>query len=267
MRLSCYLCLSFAYLSWGTQPAPPGELEHLPNAPKAGGKGESVAGSSSISRTSRNVLPGEPPWLPPSFFIHENSISLGAGCQRQPLKRGVLRPPLLRAGPHLSGQQRAVPGQFLTRVQGRWPYSARVHTSAEVPHRQTGWQPWPHIPEPEHTENQISHPPEVTCSHHCPRSGAVMPWDCIPKQTPVTLGKGAQAGTPLVLPALPHMERGAHSSVSQTLQRQLHTPPPLSQQEHKGRRGLLIPSCSAFPAICAALGIRKNLPFAVPADS
>lgn len=105
LRLSCYLCLSFACFSWGPPPALPGEPEHLPSAPQAGWKGGSVAGSSSISRTSRNVLPGEPPWLPPSFFIHENSISLGAGCQRQPLKRGVLRPPLPRAGPLPSGQQ------------------------------------------------------------------------------------------------------------------------------------------------------------------
>lgn len=126
----------FRLLILGLTASPPGELEHLPNAPKAGWKGGSVAGSSSISRTSRNVLPGEPPWLPPSFFIHENSISLGAGCQRQPLKRGVQWPPFPRTGPRPSGQQRAVPGQFLTRVQGRWPHSACVHTPAGVPRRQ-----------------------------------------------------------------------------------------------------------------------------------
>lgn len=131
----------FCLLLPGHTASPPGELENLPDAPKAGWKGGSVAGSSSISRTSRNVLPGEPPWLPPSFFIHENSISLGAGCQRQPLKRGVLWPPLPRAGPRPSGQPRAVPGQFLTRLQGRRPHSADVHTPPGVPHKQTAWQP------------------------------------------------------------------------------------------------------------------------------
>lgn len=75
------------------------------------------------------------------------------------------------------------------------------------------------------------------------------------------LGKGAQAGTPLVLPA-PPTQPEVLTAQSNPLQLTATTPPSLSQQEHKGRRGLLIPPCSAFPAVCASLGIGNNLPFA-----
>lgn len=79
----------------------------------------------------------------------------------------------------------------------------------------------------------------------------------------MTLVKGAQAGTPLVLPAPhTHSERCSQPGLTNPPLATASTPPSLSQQEHKGRRGLLIPSCSASPAVCASLGIRNNLPFA-----
>lgn len=235
----------FRLLIPGLTASPPGELEHLPNAPKAGWKG----GRSSISRTSRNVLPGEPSWLPPSFFIHENSISLGAGCQQQALQREVLWP------------TESCPGVVPDSGTGEVATLSSVHTPAGVPHQQpelaqAGLVALATHPGARAHQTQTSHPLEVTLSHHCSRSGTVMFRDGIPKQSPVTWARQRP-------PAPPHTARGTHSPVLQALQRQLQTPPPISQREHKGRKGLLIPSCSAFPAVCATLRIGNNLPFAV----
>lgn len=91
-----------------------------------------------------------------------------------------------------------------------------------------------------------------------------MPRDRTPGRPPMTLGKDAQSGIPPVLPAPPppRSERCSQPGLTNPPQATASTPPSLSQQEHKGRRGLLIPSCSAFPAICASFGIGNNLPFA-----
>lgn len=59
----CYLCLSFAYLSWDRwkHGQPPQRARTPPKLSEGRLEMGSVAGSSSISRASRNVLPGELP--------------------------------------------------------------------------------------------------------------------------------------------------------------------------------------------------------------
>lgn len=61
--LSCYLCLPFAPSSCSRwkHSQPPESQDTSQTLPRQAGNAGALAGSSSISRASRNVLPGEPP--------------------------------------------------------------------------------------------------------------------------------------------------------------------------------------------------------------
>lgn len=185
--------------------------------------------------------------LPPSFFIHENSISLGAGQPEASSEvRCAVAPPLLKTCPHSSGQQTAAPGPFPTSgVQGRWPQSECVRTPAGIPvgrphHSARAGMGRTGIPS--HTPRRcqstpkapISHPLDVMCFHHCSRLGPAMPR--ITSQVDHRdSGQGCTGRDPTVLPAPPHTARGAHGLVSQTLRRQLLVHPlPSPSKDTKG---------------------------------
>lgn len=114
--LSCYLCLPFASSSCGRwkHSQPPESRDTSQTLLRQAGNAEHWPGAAAFPGRAGMCSQGSRPALPPSFFIHENSISLGAGQPETYSEVGVPRPPFRQACSHTSGQQTAAPGQFLT---------------------------------------------------------------------------------------------------------------------------------------------------------
>lgn len=114
--LSCYLCLPFASSSCGRwkRSQPPESRDTSQTLLGQAGNAEHWPGAAAFPGRAGMCSQGSRPALPPSFFIHENSISLGAGQPETSSEVGVPWPPFRQACPHTSGQQTAAPGQFLT---------------------------------------------------------------------------------------------------------------------------------------------------------
>lgn len=211
--LSCYLCLSFASSSQGgwkcsCPPREPGHPRTLPR--QAGNAGASPAAAAAFPGRAGMCSQGSRPELPPSFFIHENSISQAAGQPEASCEPRGAGPPAPKSCPHTSGPQPAAPGQLLTSgllsagacTPTRIPLGRPYLAPADTPHRCLSTP-----------KAQISHPPKVTCFHHC-LAGPKSPGITAQADTPDP-GEGAQAWTPLVLPASPHPPSPQHKRCSQ----------------------------------------------------
>lgn len=172
----------------GSTDSPLREPGHLPNSPKAGWKWGASLGAAAFPGRAGMCSQGSCPVLPPSFFIHENSISLGAGQPEASSEvRCAVAPPLLKTCPHASGKETAALGPFPTSgVQGRWPQSECVRTPAGIPmgrphHSARAGMGRTGVPShaPRRCQSapkaQISHPLDVMCFHHCSRLGPAMP--------------------------------------------------------------------------------------------
>lgn len=200
------------------------------------------------------MLPGEPSWLPPSFFIHENSISLGAGCQQQALQREVLWP------------TESCPGVVPDSGTGEVATLSSVHSPAGVPHQQpelaqAGLVALTTHPGARAHQTQTSHPLEVTLSHHCSRSGTGMSRDGIPKQSPVTWAKQRPSCTPT------HSERcsqsGLRSSPEATADTSSHLPARTQREKRPFNSLLLCFSCR----LCYTSDWQQLAICCVPSDS
>lgn len=202
------------------QPCAPRMLEawpdpgELPDPPRAGWKG----GSAFAGRAGM-CSPGSRPVLPPSFFIHGNSISSHAatGILRDP---GCLSSPARGSLPRTQ-LPRAVPA---SRLCCQHPSGALRGDTPAQPQLAPG----------------LCHQPHTV---GCTESPHLLPTPNIlgfipPPAFPLPFEKGSPGSTSQahLHPPCPKPSPGKHWS-----------PPSISDQEHKDRRGLSTPSCSPFP--------------------